>query len=128
MQTVRPSRDREQRMRCRCRGYQAHLRYDDAMDARRREFLADYVDPDEDRFDVPRYGDAMTAVSSGVLRGPAARCTYFTSVPCDESCTAGTCATIACGGVGQPCCGGATACIAGQRLLVGNLRDVPAAE
>jgi hypothetical protein len=54
------------------------------MDARRRAFLADHVDPDEDRFDVSGSGDAMTAISRGVLRGAAARCTYFTSVPCDE--------------------------------------------
>jgi hypothetical protein len=54
------------------------------MDARKREFLTEHIDPDADSFNVSTRGDVMTAISSGVLRGPSARCTYVTAVRCDE--------------------------------------------
>jgi hypothetical protein len=57
------------------------------MDARRREFLADHVDHAADCFDLSTQSGAMMAISSGVLRGPAARCTYVATVPCDENLT-----------------------------------------
>lgn len=62
----------------------ARTGYGVAMDARKREFLADHIDPDADSFDLSTLGNEMIAISSGVLRGPAARCGYFTAVRCDE--------------------------------------------